>query len=50
LPIRAAANTDTGIVTSAINARIHEIQNIIASTPTIVSNDVTIWLIVCCNV
>ena len=40
---------DSGIVTSAISASSGEIQNIIASTPTTVSSEVSSWLIVCCR-
>ena len=50
LPILAATSTDTGTVTSAITASSGEIQNIMASTPMIVSSEVTIWLSVCCRV
>ena len=49
LPIRATSETDTGTVTSAISASSGEIQNIMASTPTMVSSEVTIWLSVCCR-
>ena len=50
LPIRAARKTDSGTVTSAISASSDEIRNIMVSTPTMVSSDVTIWLSVCCRV
>ena len=50
LPIRAATTMDTGTVTSAITASSGEIQNIMASTPTMVSSDVSSWLSVCCSV
>ena len=39
-----------GTVTSAISASSQEIKNIITSTPTMVSSDMTIWLSVCCRV
>ena len=50
LPILVVTSTDTGTVTSAISASSGEIQNIIASTPTMVSSEVTSWLRVCCSV
>ena len=50
LPIAAATSTETGTVTSAISASSGEIQNIMASTPTMVSSEVTSWLSVCCSV
>ncbi len=40
----------TGTVTSAIRARVGEIENIIASTPTTVSSETSSWLIVCWRV
>ena len=40
---------DTGIVTSAISASSGEITNIIVTTPTTVSSEVSSWLIVCCR-
>ena len=49
LPIQVTIRTEAGTVTSAISASSHEIQNIIASTPTIVSSEVTTWLRVCCS-
>ena len=36
-------------MTSAIDASSGEIVNIITVTPTSVSSDVTIWLVVCCR-
>ena len=44
-----AAST-TGTVTSATSASVGEIENIIASTPTTVSSEISSWLIVCCRV
>ena len=38
-----------GMVTSTTAARLGESVSIIAITPTTVSNDVSIWLIVCCR-
>ena len=49
LPILAAAQIETGTVTSAISASSGEITNIIVSTPTMVSSEVTSWLSVCCS-
>ena len=46
---RVVTSIDSGTVTSAISASSGEIQNIIASTPTMVSSDVMSWLIVCCR-
>ena len=40
----------SGTVTSATSARLHEIQNIIDSTPTTVSSETSSWLIVCWSV
>ena len=40
---------DTGTVMAAISASVHEIVNIMISTPTIDSVDVSSWLIVCCR-
>ena len=40
---------DSGTVTSATSASSGEIENIIASTPTTVSSEVSSWLIVCCR-
>ncbi len=40
---------DVGIVISAISASCHEIVNIAMVTPTIVSNEVSIWLSDCCR-
>ncbi len=39
-----------GTVTSATRASVGEIENIIASTPTTVSREMSSWLIVCCSV
>ena len=39
----------TGIVTRAINASVGEMKNIIPTTKTMVSSEVSIWLIVCCR-
>ena len=50
LPISAVTNTDSGTVTSAITASSGEIQNIMTSTPTMVSSEVISWLSVCCRV
>ena len=47
LPIRVATKIESGTVTRAIAARSGEMRNIITSTPTIVSSEVTIWLSVC---
>ena len=41
---------DSGIVTSAISASSGEMTNIIVTTPTTVSSEVSSWLIVCCSV
>ena len=43
------SHTEVGTVTSAIDASSGEIVNIITVTPTSVSSDVTIWLVVCCR-
>jgi hypothetical protein len=40
-------NVDTGIVINAIDASSGEIENIRITTPTSVSDDVSIWLRVC---
>ena len=40
---------DTGIVTSAMTASSGEMTNIMTSTPTTVSSEVSSWLIVCCR-
>jgi hypothetical protein len=40
---------ESGTVTSATTASSGEIVNIITVTPTRVSNDVRIWLAVCCR-
>ena len=50
LPISAVRNTDSGTATSAMVARSGEIQNIMPSTPMIVSTDVMSMLSVCCSV
>jgi hypothetical protein len=50
LPIVVVTSTDTGTVTSAMTANSGEIQNITASTPMMVSSEVTSWLNVCCSV
>ncbi len=42
LPTRVATMIDTGTVTSATSASSQEIQNIIASTPTMVSSEAAI--------
>ena len=47
--IREVSSIENGTVTSATRASVGEIQNIIDSTPTTVSSDVSIWLIVCCS-
>ena len=41
---------EIGTETSATSASSGEIQNIIESTASTVSNEVSSWLIVCCNV
>ena len=41
--------TDSGTATSAISASSGEITNIITSTPTTVSSEVSSWLSVCCR-
>lgn len=43
LPTRAATTADSGTVTSATKARIHDTQNIIARTPTMLSREFTSW-------
>ena len=48
--MRVVMNTDTGTVTSAMTASTGEIQNITASTPMMVSSEVSSWLRVCCRV
>ncbi len=50
LAICIVMTAESGIVTTAISARIHEIQNIIASTPTSVSTAWISWLSDCCMV
>jgi hypothetical protein len=40
---------DAGTANSAMSVRIGEMLNIIASTPTTVSTDVSSWLSVCCR-
>ena len=50
LPTRVATSADSGTVTSATSARIHDTQNIIASTPTTVSSELTSWPIDCWSV
>ncbi len=47
LPTRVGTTTDTGTVTSAIRASSQEIQNIIASTPKMVSPETTICDTLC---
>ena len=42
-------SSDTGIVTSATSASSGEMMNIMISTPTTVSSEVSIWLRVCCR-
>ena len=42
-------SSDSGMVISAISASSGEMMNIMISTPTIVSVDVSIWLSVCCR-
>ena len=46
---RAVTSIETGTDTSATSASSGEIQNIIASTATTVSTEVSSWLIVCCR-
>ncbi len=41
---------DTGTATSAMSASSGETRNIMPSTPTTVSSEVSSWLRVCCNV
>ena len=48
--ILAVTNIETGTETSAISASSGEIQNIVDSTATTVSSEVSSWLIVCCRV
>ena len=48
-PINFIRNTDTGTVTSATSASNGEIVNIMIATPSRVSSEVRIWLIVCCR-
>ncbi|CAM5670731.1 hypothetical protein SCALM49S_08556 [Streptomyces californicus] len=50
LPTCVATTTDSGTVTSATSASSGEIQNIITSTPTIVSTELMSWPIVCWSV
>ena len=50
LAICCVTSTDSGTATSAITASSGEITNIITSTPTMVSSDVSSWLSVCCSV
>ena len=50
LPTRVATTNDSGTVTSATSASSGEIQNIIASTPTMVSSELMSWPIDCCSV
>ena len=45
-----ASTIDTGMVTRATSASVGEMANIIATTKTTVSTDVSSWLIVCCRV
>ena len=49
LMIREVTSIEIGTVAIATSARVGEIQTIIDSTPTTVSNEVSIWLIVCCS-
>ena len=48
--IALVTDIDSGIVTSAIRASSGEMTNIIVTTPTTVSSEVSSWLIVCCSV
>ena len=48
--IRPVTSIDSGTETSAISASSGEIQNIIDSTATTVSSEVSSWLSVCCRV
>jgi hypothetical protein len=48
LPTLVATTTEAGTETSAIRASSGEIQNIIASTPTMVSSEFTTWPMDCC--
>ena len=50
LPSRLATSSDSGTVTSATRASSGEIQNIITSTPTMVSRELMIWPMVCWSV
>lgn len=50
LPTLVATTTETGTVIRATRASSGEIQNIMASTPTMVSSEATIWLRVCWSV
>lgn len=50
LPIFAATKIDSGTVASATSASSGEIQNIITSTPTMVSSEFSSCPIVCCSV
>ena len=47
--IREVTSIEIGTVAIATSARVGEIQTIIDSTPTTVSSEVSIWLIVCCS-
>lgn len=50
LPTRVAIRNDSGTVTSATSASSGEIQNIITSTPMMVSSELMSWPIVCWSV
>ena len=49
LAICWVTSTDSGIVTSAMRDSSGEMRNIISTTPTTVSSEVSSWLIVCCR-
>ena len=49
LAISAVVTSVSGTVTSAISASVGERMNIITSTPSTVSSDVTAWLMDCCR-
>lgn len=48
--MRVATKKESGTVTSATSASSHDTQNIIASTPMMVSREFTSWPIDCCRV
>lgn len=50
LPTLVATTTESGTVTSATSASSGETQNIMTSTPTMVSRELMSWPIVCCIV